>query len=95
MSQKHKKVCEALHYFEHVLVFVSAVSGCVSISAFTFLVGTSVGIASSVVGIKICPSTAGIKKYKSIIKKNTKKHDKILLLAKTKLNEWKFRFLKP
>ena len=29
---------------------------------------------------------AGIKKYKSIIKKKKKKHDKILLLAKSKLN---------
>ena len=30
--------------------------------------------------------TAGIKKYKSIIKKKKKKHDKIVLLRKTKLN---------
>ena len=29
---------------------------------------------------------AGIKKYKSIIKKKKKKHDKIVLLAKSKLN---------
>ena len=30
--------------------------------------------------------TAGIKRYKSIIKKKKKKHDKIVLLAKYKLN---------
>ena len=30
--------------------------------------------------------TAGIKRYKSIIKKKKKKHDKIVLLAKSKLN---------
>ena len=30
--------------------------------------------------------TAGVKKYKSIIKKKKKKHDKIVLLAKSKLN---------
>ena len=30
--------------------------------------------------------TAGIKKYKSINKKKRKKHDHIVLLAKTKLN---------
>ena len=30
--------------------------------------------------------TAGIKKYKSIIKKKKKKHDKIVLLGKDKLN---------
>ena len=37
-------------------------------------------------GIKICAITAGTKKYKSIIKKKKKKHVKILLLGKDKLN---------
>ena len=36
--------------------------------------------------IKVCPLTAEIKKYQSIIKKKKKKHDKIVLLAKTELN---------
>ena len=48
--------------------------------------GVLVGIASSSIGIKICAITAGMKKYKSIIKKKKKKHDKIVLLASTKLN---------
>ena len=45
---------------------------------------------SSAVGIKNCAITSGIKKYKSIIKKNKKKHDKIVLLAKDKLNTIEF-----
>ena len=81
-----KKVCRALNYFEHFLVFASALSGSVSISAFVSLVGFPVGIASSGVGLKICAVTAGIKKFKSIIKEKRKKHDKIVSLAKTKLN---------
>ena len=75
-----------LNYFEHFLVFISAVSGCVSISASTLLVRVPVGIASSVVGLKICAITTGIKKYKSIIKKKRKNHDKIALLGKPKLD---------
>ena len=39
----------------------------------------------SVVGIKNCGITAGIRKYKSIIKKKNEKHDKIVLLGKVKL----------
>ena len=35
---------------------------------------------------KICAITAGIKKYKSIIKEKKEKHDKIVLLGKTKLD---------
>ena len=41
---------------------------------------------SSAIGLKICAITAGIKQYKSIIKKKKKKHEKIVLLAETKLN---------
>ena len=37
-------------------------------------------------GLKICAITAGIKKYKSIIKKKNKKHDEIVLLEKAKSN---------
>ena len=44
----------------------------------------SVGIASSAATTKICVITAVIKNFKSIIEK--RKHDKIILLAKTKLN---------
>ena len=41
---------------------------------------------SSPIGLKICAIIAGIKKYKSVIKKKKKKHDKIVLSAKSKLN---------
>ena len=41
---------------------------------------------SSAIGLKVCAIIAGIKKHKSIIKKKKKKHDKVILLAKTKLN---------
>ena len=44
------------------------------------------GITSSAVGINICAIAAEIKKHKSIIKKKKKKHDKIVLLGKHKLN---------
>ena len=56
------------------------------ISAFASLAGILIGITSSAIGLKICAIAAGIKKYKSIIKKKKKKHDKIVLLAKSKLN---------
>ena len=36
---------------------------------FAYLVGISIGITSSAVGLKICTITAGIKNYKSIMNK--------------------------
>ena len=61
-------------------------TGCISIPVFASLVCVLVGITSSAVGIKIYAITAAIKKYKSITKKKNKKHDKIVLLEKDKLN---------
>ena len=86
MSKKHKKVCVTLDYIEHFSILASTVTGCISISAFASLVGIFIGITSSVIALKIYTITATIRKYKSIINKNSKKHTKIVLVAKTKLN---------
>ena len=86
MSKKHKEICIILNYSEHFLILSSTITWCVSISASASLVGVSVGITSSAIGLKNCSITAGTKKYKSIIKKKKKKHDQIVLLAKSKLN---------
>ena len=52
----------ALNCFEYFFVFVLAVSWCVKIYAFYLLVGVSVGIANSAVGLKICALTTWIQK---------------------------------
>ena len=80
MSKKHEKMHETLNYVEHKLILTSALTGCVSISDFASLVGIPLQITSSAIGLKICVITAGVKKYKSIIKKNKKKHDRIVML---------------
>ena len=85
MIEKYKKTCKYLHYVELLVILSSTVTSCVSVSAFALLVCVPVGVTSSAVRIKICAIAKGIKKYKSIITKK-KKHDKIVLLGKDKLN---------
>ena len=46
MSKKHKKVCRVLNYIEHLFILISTVTGCVSISAFAYLVDIPVGSTS-------------------------------------------------
>ena len=75
-----------LNDIEHLVILPSKVTGCVSISVFASLDSIPVGITSSAIGLKICVIIAGIKKYKLLIKKKKKNHDKILSLAKSKLN---------
>ena len=90
MSKKHKTICNyiiwALNYIEHLLIAISTITGCVSIFAFASLIGVPIGITSSAIRLQICVITGGTKKYKSIIKKKNKMHDKIVFLAKSKLN---------
>ena len=85
MSENYKET-KSLNYLENLLILASTVTDCVSVSAFSSLVDIPVGITSSAVGIDICAITAGIKNYKSMTKKKKKKHDKITLFVKDKLN---------
>ena len=91
ISKRHRKIFTTVNYNEHFLILASTVTGCILISAFVPLIGIPIGLASSAIGLKICAITAGIEKYKSLIKKK-KKHDKTLLLAKSKLNSTEVLF---
>ena len=74
-----------------LIIVISIITGCVSISASASLVCIPIGITSSVIGFKIYAITAGIKKYKTIIEKKKKKnHEKIVSLTKSKLNNLNF-----
>ena len=86
MSKKYKKFCTTLNYIENLVVLASRIIGSVSSSAFPSLIAITIRITSSTRGLKTFPITAGIKIYKPIIKKKKKKHDKIVPLAKSKLN---------
>ena len=84
MSKKHKKFCTTLNYIENFLILASAITECILVSAFSSLIGILIGITSFAIGLKIFAITAEIEKYKSIIEKKKKKHDKIVLLANSK-----------
>ena len=86
ISKNHKKVYTSLNYIEDFLILASTITGFNSISAFASLLGIPIGITSSAIRLKICAIAVGIKKYIPVIKKKKKKHDKIVLLGKSKLN---------
>ena len=75
-----------MNYIEHLLILICTFIVPVSISAFASLVGITIGITSSAIGLQVCVIVAGIENCKSVIKKKKWKHDKIVLLAKSKLN---------
>ena len=62
-------MCKDLNYFDHFLVFISAVIDSVSISPFASLANVSISILSSSVRLIICAISAGAKKHNSFIAK--------------------------
>ena len=86
-NRKNRKDCTTLNYIEQVFILAATITGCISISTIASLIGIPIGVKSFAIGLKICTITAGIKKNKSIIKKKKETHDKIAILAKSKLNK--------
>ena len=67
------------------LFYLLEFNGCISFSAYASLLGIPIGFISSAIRLKICAIAATIKKYKLIIKKKKKKHNKTVPLAKSYL----------
>ena len=55
--------------FNYIKQFFILITGCVSISPFSSLLGIPIRGASSAIELKICARAVAIKKYKSIIKR--------------------------
>ena len=85
-SKKLSKYVAAFDYIDKVLIVLSATSGGASVILFTSGVGAPVGIASASFTLIFSLTTGIVKKLLSITRNKKKKHDKILMLAKSKLN---------
>ena len=69
ISLKQNEACRTVNYIEHFLILDFAIIRCISVSDFTVFLSITIGITSSAIGLKIRAIVAGIKTYKSIIKK--------------------------
>ena len=72
ISKKHKNVSTTLNYIKLSLILASAITECISISAFASLLGIHIGITSSAIRSKACALALGITKCKSKITKKNK-----------------------
>ena len=85
-SKKLNKYVTAFDYIDKVLIVLGATSGGVSIISFTSIIVAPVGIASARFTLIFSITTGIVKKLLNIARNKKKKHDKILMLAKSKLN---------
>ena len=85
-SKKLNKYVTTFDYIDKILIALSATSSGVSIISFTSIIGAPVGIANASLTLFFSLTTGIVKKLLHITKSKKKKHDKILMLAKSKLN---------
>ena len=86
MSKKLCKYIASFDYFHKSFIVTSATSGSISIASFATVIGTPVGIASASLSLTFSLSTGLIKKLLKTKRSKKKKHNKIVMLARSKLN---------
>ena len=84
--KKLSKYTAALDYTDKTLIVLSATSGGISIISFTNVIGISAGVISASLILVFSLTTGIIEKLLKDTRKKRKKHSKIIMLAKSKLN---------
>ena len=80
------KYTAALDYADKILIVLSATSGGISIISFTNVIGNLAGVISASLALVFSLTTRIMKKLLKETRKKKKKHSKIVMLAKSKLN---------
>ena len=86
MSKRLSKYIAFCDYFDKSLIVLSATSGSISIASFATVIGTPVGIASASLSLTFSLSTGIVKKLLKTTRNKKKKHNTIIMLARSKLN---------
>ena len=86
MSNRLSKHIASFDYFDKSLVVLSATSGSISIASGARIIGTPVGIANAVLSLTFSLSTGPVKKLLKTTRIKKKKHNKIVMLARSKRN---------
>ena len=84
--KKISKYIVAFDYADKLFITLSASFGTLSIVSYATVVGIPVGIAGASLTVIFTVMTGVVKKILNITRKKKKKHNKIITLAKNKLN---------
>ena len=85
-SKKLSRYVTIFNYIDKILIALSATTSGVSIISFTSTIDTSVGIVSASFTLIFSLTTGIVKKLLNMTINKKKKHDHLLMLAKSKFN---------
>ena len=86
MSKNLSKYIASFEYLDKSLIFLSVATGSISIASFATAIGAPVGIMSASCSLAFSITTGFVKKFLKTIRNKKKKHNKIVMLARSKLN---------
>ena len=85
MSKRLSKYIASFDYFDKSLIALSAATGSISIASFTTVIGAPIGMMSASFSLAFLITTGFVKRFLKTRNKK-KKHNKIVMLARSKLN---------
>ena len=86
MSKNLSKYISFFDYFDKSLIVLSVTSGSVSIASFATVIGAPIGITSASRSLAFSSCTGLVKKLLKATRNKKKKHNNIVMLARSKLN---------
>ena len=86
MSKNLSKYIASFDYLDKSLTVLSVATGSISIASFATAIGAPVGIMSASCSLAFSITTGFVKKFLKTIRNKKKKHNKIVMLARSKLN---------
>ena len=86
MSKNLSKYITSFEYFDKSLIVLSVATGSISTASFATAIGAPVGIMSAICSLTFSVTTGFVKKILKTIINKKKKHNKIVMLATSKLN---------
>ena len=86
MSKRLSKYIASFDYFYKSLIVLSVTTGSISIASFATVIGAPVGMMSASCSLAFSITTGFVKKFLKTIRNKKKKHNKTVMLARSKLN---------
>ena len=86
MSKKLSKYIASFDYSDKSLIVLSVATGSIAIASFATVIGAPVGIMSATCSLAFSITTGFVKKFLKTTRNKKKKHNKIVMLARSKLN---------
>ena len=86
MSKRLSKYIVSFNYFDKSLIVLSVATGSISIASFPTVVGAPVGMMSASFSLAFSITTGFVKRFLKTTRNKRKRHNKIVMLARSKLN---------